>query len=166
MQPSEALGIAAQIAVALAGFAGIVVAFRSGSIHEWDLVDKFRLRLLLTNSAFALTFSLFAILLLSIDPTPPWHWRACSLLALVITVPFAVGTSTTANKLTQYRAGTTRIMYYLFATLGTAALVLQIVNLFLNIFWPFFATIFVHLIAATFQFVRMIVFSYDPSENP
>ena len=44
MEPSEALGIAAQIAVALAGFAGVVVVFRRESVHEWSEVDKLRLR--------------------------------------------------------------------------------------------------------------------------
>jgi hypothetical protein len=34
MEPSEALATGAQIAVALAGFAGVVVAFRSSSLHE------------------------------------------------------------------------------------------------------------------------------------
>jgi hypothetical protein len=34
MQPSEALGVAAQVAVTLAGFAGIVEAFRPQSVHE------------------------------------------------------------------------------------------------------------------------------------
>ena len=35
MQPSEALGIAAQVAVTLAGFAGIVVVFRPDSVRRW-----------------------------------------------------------------------------------------------------------------------------------
>src|SRR5467141_2422607 len=47
MEPGEALATAAQIAVALAGFAGVVVAFRSSSLHEWSLLDKYRLWLLL-----------------------------------------------------------------------------------------------------------------------
>jgi hypothetical protein len=34
MEPGEALGIAAQIAVALAGFAGVVVVFRREAVHE------------------------------------------------------------------------------------------------------------------------------------
>ena len=50
MEPNEALGIAAQVAVALAGFAGIVVVFRPQSVHEWSRLDRFRLRLLLHNS--------------------------------------------------------------------------------------------------------------------
>ena len=54
MQPSEALTTTAQIAVALAGFAGVVVAFRSKSLHEWSLRDKFRLWLLLGNALIPL----------------------------------------------------------------------------------------------------------------
>ena len=34
MEPGETLGIAAQIAVALAGFAGVVVVFGRVSAHE------------------------------------------------------------------------------------------------------------------------------------
>jgi hypothetical protein len=44
MEPGEALGIAAQIAVTLAGFAGVVVVFRRESVHEWSPPDKLRLR--------------------------------------------------------------------------------------------------------------------------
>jgi len=41
MEPSEALSTAAQIAVALAGFAGVVVVFRRESVHDWSAIDKF-----------------------------------------------------------------------------------------------------------------------------
>jgi hypothetical protein len=54
MEPGEALGIAAQIAVTLAGFAGVVVVFRRESVHEWSAIDKLRLRLLLANSILPL----------------------------------------------------------------------------------------------------------------
>ena len=56
MEPGEALGIAAQIAVALAGFAGVVVVFRREAVHEWSSIDKLRLRLLLANSILPLGF--------------------------------------------------------------------------------------------------------------
>ncbi len=56
MEPGEALSTAAQIAVALAGFAGVVVVFRRESVDEWSPIDKFRLRLLLTNSILPLAF--------------------------------------------------------------------------------------------------------------
>ena len=61
MEPGEALGIAAQIAVALAGFAGVVVVFRRESVHEWSAVDKLRLRLLLGNSILPLGLCMLGI---------------------------------------------------------------------------------------------------------
>ena len=97
MQPAEALGVAAQVAVTLAGFAGIVVVFRPRSVHEWPALDQFRLRLLLTNSAMPLASALFGILLLTFDPPPVAIWRWCSGLALVMQVPFIIN-STTARK--------------------------------------------------------------------
>jgi hypothetical protein len=52
MEPNEALGIAAQVAVTLAGFARIVVVFLPASVHQWSRVDRFRLRLLLAIPFF------------------------------------------------------------------------------------------------------------------
>jgi hypothetical protein len=68
MEPGEALSTAAQIAVALAGFAGVVVVFRRESVHEWSTLDKFRLRLLLANSILPLGLCMIALLFLTIEP--------------------------------------------------------------------------------------------------
>ena len=75
MEPGEALGTAAQVAVALAGFAGVVVVFRTESVHQWSAVDRFRLRLLLGNSVVPLTLCLFGMLLLILNPSPAGIWR-------------------------------------------------------------------------------------------
>ena len=75
MEPSEALRTAAQIAVTLAGFAGVVVVFRRESVHEWSPIDKFRLRVLLINSILSVTFWMIGLLLLTIKPAPPGIWR-------------------------------------------------------------------------------------------
>src|SRR6267143_3231619 len=76
MEPSEALSTAAQIAVALAGFAGVVVVFRRESVHDWSAIDKFRLRLLLTNSILPLALCVIGLLFLTIKPPPVdiWKW--------------------------------------------------------------------------------------------
>ncbi|PYL56901.1 MAG: hypothetical protein DMF31_11665 [Verrucomicrobia bacterium] len=66
MEPGEALSTAAQIAVTLAGFAGVVVVFRRESVHDWSPVDKLRLRLLLTNSILPLVLCMIGLLLLTI----------------------------------------------------------------------------------------------------
>ena len=47
------LSVAAQVAVTLAGFAGIVVVFLTESVHQWSRADRFRLRLLLSNFHFS-----------------------------------------------------------------------------------------------------------------
>jgi hypothetical protein len=92
MEPGEALGIAAQIAVALAGFAGVVVVFRRESIHDWSPLDKFRLRQLLTNSILRLAFCMIGLLLLTIRPVTADIWRWCSGTAFVILLLFGIGT--------------------------------------------------------------------------
>ena len=61
MEPGEALSTAAQIAVALAGFAGVVVVFRRDSVHDWSAIDKFRLRLLLANSILPLALCVIGL---------------------------------------------------------------------------------------------------------
>src|SRR5437763_17107233 len=85
MQPSEALTASAQIAVTLAGFAGVVVAFRTQSVHEWAKVDKFRLQILLTNSVLPFMMSIFAMLLATTGLAEQMICRWCSLIALILT---------------------------------------------------------------------------------
>jgi hypothetical protein len=99
MEPGEAVGIAAQIAVALAGFAGVVVVFRREAVHEWSGIDKLRLRLLLVNSILPLALSMLALLLLSVEPMPPGIWRWCSAIALIVNLSFVTATTRTYRQL-------------------------------------------------------------------
>jgi hypothetical protein len=161
MQPGEALSTAAQIAVALAGFAGVVVVFRRESVHDWTPIDKFRLRLLLINSILPLAFCVIGLLFLTIVPTPISIWRWCSALALVIAFPFVMTTAKSFRSLDpqlwrkERAAGSP---FYLFAILGIGATLLQLCNIaILNVFWPFFTGIVVHLLAAMVQFARIIL---------
>jgi hypothetical protein len=159
MEPNEALGIAAQVAVALAGFAGVVVVFRPQSLHQWSPVDRFRLRLLLHNSICPLAYALFGMLLLTVKPTPLWIWRECSLFGLLFQMPGAIVAFKTSRKLhsDDFKA-TSRALFYGLGMLGLASLVLQVINIAkLNLFWPFFVSIFMHLIAAMLQFTRMVL---------
>ena len=73
----EALSTAAQIAVTLAGFAGVVVVFRRESVHEWSPVD-----------ILPLGFCMIALLLPTIEPALPGVWSWCSGVAFVVFVPF------------------------------------------------------------------------------
>ena len=161
MEPGEALSTAAQVAVALAGFAGVVVVFRRGSVHEWSSVDKFRLRLLLTNSILPLALCLIGLLLLTIKPQPAGTWRWCSASALMIILPFAMMTTKSFRRLDPQqlkRAQASVFTLYLFAVTGAGATLLQLYNVaILNAFWPFFTGIVVQLLAAMFQFARIVL---------
>jgi len=160
MEPGEALSTAAQIAVALAGFAGVVVVFRRESVHEWSTLDKFRLRLLLANSILPLGLCMIALLFLTIEPALTGVWRSCSSVAFVVFVPFAFMTTTAFRRfgLRRSQGGPANFIFYLFATLGIAVTLLQLYNvIFLAAFWPFFTGIVLQLVAAMFQFARMIL---------
>jgi len=159
VEPNEALGIAAQVAVTLAGFAGVVVVFRPQSLHEWSAIDRFRLRLLLHNSINPLAYALFGMFLLTIKPTPLWIWRECSLFALLFQVPGAIVAVQSSRKLgPEHFKGPNRMLFYAVGLLATAAQIFQLINIvWLNLFWPFFLTIIVHITAAMLQFARMVL---------
>ena len=144
MEPSEALGIAAQIAVTLAGFAGVVVVFRRESLHEWSPTDKFRLRLLLTNSILPLALCMIALLLLTVEPALAGVWRWCSGVAFVVVLLFGIATTTGFRRFDVQRlqGAYANFIFYFFATLGTGATLLQLYNVaLLGAFWPFFTAI-------------------------
>ena len=159
MEPSEALGIAAQVAVALAGFAGVVVVFRPQSVHEWERIDRFRLRLLLHNSICPLAYALFGMLLLTMKPTPEWIWRTCSLFGLLFQLPGGIIAMKSLRSLAAHEfAGANKMLFYTIGMFGTAAQILQLINIVqLNLFWPFFLAIVLHLMAAMLQFARMVL---------
>lgn len=161
MQPSESLGVLAQVAVTLAGFAGIVVVFRPEALHQWSALDRFRLRLLLTNSALPLVFALFAMLLLSLDPPPASIWRWCSGFSFLVDLAVLISGRRLSRLVSIADVNlATKLTYYSVSLIALAALILQLINILRwNEFWPFFFGLFVHLVAAIVQFVRMIILS-------
>src|SRR5678816_2537124 len=122
MEPGEALGIAAQIAVALTGFAGVVVVFRREAVHEWSGIDKLRLRLLLANSILPLSLSMLGLLLLTVEPMPPGIWIWCSGIAFVLSLLFVTTSAKIFGRLDvrhAKRERLTAIVFYVFGAVGT-----------------------------------------------
>lgn len=74
---------------------------------------------------------------------------------------FAITTSRSFRRLDPQQiqsALATGFAFYLFALLGTGAILLRFFNIAIfNAFWPFFTCIVVHLLAAMFQFARIIL---------
>jgi hypothetical protein len=160
MQPSEALSASAQIAVALAGFAGVVVAFRSRAVHEWSKIDKFRLQILLSNSALPFILSIFAMLLLAANLNEQTIWRWCSLVAFILTAGTGQILSSTYRRFSREdlkASGSRRWVFVSSGLLGIAATLLQLYNVIrLQTFWPFFAAIATWLLLAMIQFVLVV----------
>jgi hypothetical protein len=161
MEPGEALATAAQIAVALAGFAGVVVAFRSSSLHEWSLLDKYRLWLLLGSALVPFFSCLFGMLLLTIKATPFPMWRCCSGFSLLLICIFGFLSRRRQSELGPAvikEMGVYRYLFYVIAIVGMAVGLLQAYNaLASGVFWLFYAAIVFQLAIGTFQFARMIL---------
>jgi hypothetical protein len=165
MQPSEALSASAQVAVTLAGFAGVVVAFRNRAVHEWSKIDKLRLQLLLTNSAIPFVFSIFAMVLSSTTLGSPMIWRLCSLFTFVTMVSIANIFRRSFHQLSrkEFKASGGRTwIFYPASLLGIGATLLQLYNVItLQTFWPFFAAIATLLALAMIQFVLLVTIHDD-----
>jgi hypothetical protein len=161
MEPGEALSTAAQIAVALAGFAGVVVAFRSGPLHEWSLLDKYRLWLLLANALVPFFTCLLGILLLTIRPTPLTIWRwgsGCSSLLILVFGILSRRQQSQVGPALIKEVGTYRYLFYLLGILGIAVGILQVYNaLVWGVFWPFYLAIVFQLAVGVLQFARMVL---------
>jgi len=161
IDPSQALGTAAQVAVTLAGFAGVVVVFGRRAVHEWSNVDRFRLRLLLTTSGQALAYCMLGLLLLATGLPVQAVWMWSSVLAVALFVP------TRAIGLQSFRrlapgelevAGASKPLFYGISAFSLVGGALQLYNIFAaRDFWPFFFLIVSAILASTLQFVRMIL---------
>ena len=161
MQPSEALSASAQVAVTLAGFAGVVVAFRSSAIHEWSKIDKFRLEILLSNSALPFILSIFGMVMDATSLSQPTIWRWCSLSAFIITVVRGQVLSQAYRAFSREElkaSGSRKWIFYSASSVGIAATLLQLYNVIrLQTFWPFFAVIATWLCLALIQFVLLLI---------
>jgi hypothetical protein len=170
VEPDSGLGIASQIAVALAGFAGVVTAFRARAIHEWEPVDKFRLRLLLINSLVPLALCLIALTMLAVKPPLPHLWRWASVVTLLVNIPtiYDIRRRFRAFTPAELAAGqTNKGLFAIFSAIGAISFLLLVCNMaILDAFWPFFFSIATQLIAAMFQFMLMLLRSPMGDSRP
>ena len=165
MQPSEALSASAQIAVTLAGFAGVVVAFRNRSVHEWSRVDKFRLRILLLNSGVPFGLSMLGMLFSASTLDPQRIWQTCSVFTFVIVIMTGRLMARGMRGLSREEftsGGGSRAVLFSSSVVGIAVTLLQMYNaIALKTFWPFFAAITTLLLLAMLQFIRLVLAEQD-----
>ncbi len=169
MQPSEALGIAGQIAVTLAGFTGIVVVFARDGVHEWSPADRFRLRLLLLTSVVPLALSVVGLVLLVTNVRAELAWGLASGLAGFLLVGSGVTITRTFRSLQRgdfEQAGGNRILFYISGATAIAVTLLQFINaIALRTFWPFFVCIATAMLICVIQFMRLVLYRPGSKER-
>ena len=157
MDVSETLIGLAEIAVALAGFTGVVVAFGSRSQGAWHAGDRLRLAFLLEASLSAAGFALLGLLLFSTQLSSAVAWSLSS-LAWSAYMLLSLFTARQAIKRNHTEHGdvdrwSNRITGMVFMLMIAA----QICNaLWWQEFAPFLAAVILNLVGAAMQFARLI----------
>lgn len=155
--PETLVGIA-EISVALAGFTGVVTAFRSASHGSWHPGDRLRLYFLLESSLAAAGFSVLTLVLLHLLPdSASTAWVIASALWALF-MPWSLYSSHRRiqdnllkhHDIDQYA---NRLVFGLFFAL----ILVQVANVvWWQAFGPLLAALCVNLAGAAMQFARLI----------
>jgi hypothetical protein len=157
METVELLVGIAEIAVALAGFTGVVVAFGSRSQGRWHAGDRLRLVFLLESSLTAAGFALFALLMLSMtdDKQVAWTLLSMSWAAFMTWSLWTSHRRIDANL--EAHGDVDRFANRVTGMLFAVSVLVQIAN---SILWhqasPFLAAVMLNLAGAAMQFSRLI----------
>ena len=155
-----------EIAIALAGFTGVVVAFGSRSSGAWHPGDRLRLTFLLEASLTAIGFALLALLLINSPIPESIAWTVSSALWAV----FMIGSLWfSRKKITSSRESHGDIDHWsnrLIATMFLVLVFVQIANAILwHDFYPFLAALLLNLAGAAMQFARLIRSAFRDSSD-
>jgi hypothetical protein len=167
MDPDRYLIATAQISLAMAGFAGVVAAYRNHTEDGWGEVERFWLRLLLLNSILPFLFSLIGIFIIAADILPKAEWQWASGIAAACLLPFGVSVVRNLQRLPPgalQAAGSGPFVSYGLLSLLILIFLLQVWNVAMgSTFWPFLAAIMTLILGAIFQFARLVLTSHRTS---
>ena len=154
--PEVLVGLA-EIAVALAGFTGVVVVFGSRSEGSWHPGDKLRLGFLLEASLTAGGFSLLALLLYSSLSETAAAWSIASFSWALYMVFSLYWSRLRIQENLSHHADVDRVANVLVFSVFVALVVIQLINaLYWQQFGPLLAGLIVNLAGAAMQFARLI----------
>lgn len=155
----SALGSAIEVAIALAGFSGIVAAVGRRGAGHWEAPEQLLLRILLTASGAALVFAFLPFLVLeSIDSSLTWRIGSGLQAAYFIVI--------TARRYRQFSSlGDTLLPSWRIGVQGAVILVLLT-----NAAWSSSSSLYVFgvlwsLFTAFITFVRLLLDSWRESSD-
>lgn len=141
-----------EVAIGMAGFAGIVAAIRQRALTRWPPEQRLLLEMLVVASAAAITFAFLPIVLAEAGLAPSRIWRigSASLIAWYVGIAVfrirQVGRTSVAVPL-----GRSFAAWVVFLT------VLQALNLGLGLSWPYLVGIFGLLANGFIFFLRLLL---------
>ena len=164
MSTVETLVGIAEIAVALAGFTGVVVAFGSRGQGAWHPGDKLRLGFLLESSLTAAGFSLLALLLLSLEQGEAVTWATMS----GIWALFMPGSLWSSRKRIAHNADShgdvDKVANRVTGALFWVLVLVQVANVLVwREFAPFLAALLSNVAGSAMQFSRLIRSAFHES---
>ncbi|MGI9327437.1 MAG: hypothetical protein ACR2PZ_19620 [Pseudomonadales bacterium] len=157
--PHETLSIFAEIAIALAGFSGIVIAFGQRSMESLSPLEMRRLSNLFTLSGMLLCCSLLGASLLHLNiAEPSLFWRWASAAVFLVGTPWLIRDVVKVTRLEQAeRAQVNLALLTFFNTLAVCMLVLQLINTVrIKEPWPFFLALTLITAGAFQQFILLV----------
>lgn len=158
-EANDALSTFAEVAVALAGFSGIVIAFGGRSAGSLSKLEARRLSNLFTLSGAALTLSLLGMSLLYMELLSPrvlCTWG--SAVVFFLATPWLIGDVVKIQRLeVAERAQVSMPLVIFFDSLAVAMMLLQLANwLFLKEQWPFYLALVLIIAGAFQQFILLV----------
>ncbi len=128
MPASDFLQTLAEISIAFAGFASIVVAFRRRDAGSWTQPDALRYQMMLSSSLASLFFSILPIAIHYCGFSDQVVWRASSALLALCQVLVMILTGSPSFRLA--REGSLNLSIFIaFSTVSVAVFLAQLVNL-------------------------------------
>lgn len=154
--PTELLQLIVEVSIALAGFAGIVVAISSRGAASLSPIQKLNLTNLLATSFAALFLSLITLTAMSADVPDHYVWAITSGLGFVGMIFFAIRSINTVVKQSSNTAAARRVLLAINLPLSIVCIA-QLYNvLVLQAFWPTFVLMSAFFAVGCYSFVRLL----------
>jgi hypothetical protein len=146
---SEALFVIAQLAIAIAGFTGVVTALRTrtGQLHPWDRARTVAL-ILVTGDLLVLSLLPFGLDVLGVDGAQLWRFSCGAAIALGIP---------TLLVMRHFDSGAAQPYAPFFPIAGSALMLVHAVNAYVGSFGVFYLTLLASLVIGIIQFAHVLV---------
>ena len=156
MEAEGILTTLAEVAIAIAGFSGVVVALQNRTV-VWSEMDKLRFSMLLQVSFGGVLFSFVPIVLYLMHPSEPFVWRWSSGLWLVYIACTAAYRVPQLPRVSAPGSATSKAALWFVFSIFCTMVLLQVANVvWLRVSWPHVITVILGMLLAFVLFVRLL----------